>query len=76
MKIYCSNARLSVSCLDGDDTVAALFTVSGEITRGLTDGWWIVTMGEFGIVGFLAQFGSAGATRILCGACSAFCGVD
>src|SRR5207302_451138 len=23
----------------------------------VTDGWWIVIMGEFGFVGFLAQFG-------------------
>jgi len=23
----------------------------------LTDGWWIITMGEFGFIGFLAQFG-------------------
>jgi hypothetical protein len=33
-----------------------LLTELGE-DHTITDGWWIITLGQFGLVGFLAQFG-------------------
>ena len=36
-----------------------IFAETGE-DRSITDGYWIITMGQYGIVGFVAQFGLLG----------------
>ena len=46
--------------LVGDDMAAIVFSTSLVPTLALTDGYWIITMGVFGLVGFLGQFGLLG----------------
>ena len=47
--------------LVGDDLGAAASTATGTGRDiSITDGHWIITMGQFGIVGFIAEFGLLG----------------
>ena len=47
----------SAFCLVGVAMVAVAFTKSFWQDTSITDGLWILTFGQFGLAGFLAQFG-------------------
>ena len=57
MKTFCSVELSTGRCSGGAATVAAGSTIRSGKDISVTDGRWVIAIGQFGLIGFLAEFG-------------------